>query len=316
MASAGLPDRVVKRRGAEGTGLLVGGRGVRLGPHSVVTEAELFVALDAREERRGGTLEIQVNLASMVRPEWLEELFPHHMRRERLVRYDESRRRVVGSTRLFYQDLLLREDASAAVDPTAAGPVLASALRPQAASIFHENPQSALWLARYEFVRRAIPEHNWPDFDGEVLGQLLELCCQGKTTREQVENADLAFLLQGRLEPLLVRELREGAPETLTIPSGRHARLVYEPDRPPILAVRLQELFGWTETPRLARGRVPVVLHVLGPNYRPVQVTSDLRSFWTTTYHQVRKDLRGRYPKHAWPEDPFQAQPTTRRKQP
>jgi ATP-dependent helicase HrpB len=95
----------------------------------------------------------------------------------------------------------------------------------------------------------------------------------------------------------------------LLIPSGRHARLVYEPDRPPVLAVRLQELFGWTETPRVARGRVPVLLHLLGPNYRPVQITSDLRSFWATTYHQVRKDLRGRYPKHAWPEDPLQAQP-------
>ncbi len=308
------PDRVVKRRGAEGTGLMVGGRGVRLGPQSVVKEAELFVALDAREERRGGILEIQVNLASMIRPEWLEELFPHHMRRERVVCYDESRRRVVGSTRLLYQDLLLREDASASVDPAAAGTVLASALRPHAASIFQENPEAARWLARYDFVRRAIPELRWPDFDPEVLGELLERTCQGKTLREQVEKADLVPVLQSRLEPSLVRELREGAPETLTIPSGRHARLVYEPDRPPVLAVRLQELFGWTETPRLARGRMPVLLHLLGPNYRPVQVTSDLRSFWTTTYHQVRKDLRGRYPKHAWPEDPLQAQPMTHRR--
>jgi ATP-dependent helicase HrpB len=308
------PDRVAKRRGAEGTGLMVGGRGVRLGPQSVVKEAELFVALDAREERRGGMLEIQVNLASMVRAEWLEELFPHHMRRERVVCYDESRRRVVGSTRLFYQDLLLREDANASVDPTVAGTVLACALRPQAASIFQENPHAALWLARYEFLRRAVPELNWPDFDVEVLGELLERICQGKTIREQVEKTDFLPFLQSRLEPSLVRELREGAPETLTIPSGRHARLVYEPNRPPILAVRLQELFGWTETPRLARGRVPVLLHLLGPNYRPVQVTSDLRSFWATTYHQVRKDLRGRYPKHAWPEDPFQAQPATHRK--
>ncbi len=308
------PDRVVKRRGAEGTGLMVGGRGVRLGPQSVVKEAELFVALDAREERRGGILETQVNLASMVRPEWLEELFPHQMRRERVVCYDEPSRRVVGSTRLYYHDLLLREDASASIDPAAAGTVLATALSPHAVSIFQENSQAARWLARYDFVHRAIPELTWPDFDLALLGELLAQVCQGKTTREQVEKADLVAVLQSRLEPSLVRELREGAPETLAIPSGRHAHLVYEPDRPPILAVRLQELFGWTETPRLARGRVPVLLHILGPNYRPVQVTSDLRSFWATTYHQVRKDLRGRYPKHAWPEDPFQAQPTTHRR--
>ena len=83
--------------------------------------------------------------------------------------------------------------------------------------------------------------------------------------------------------------------------------LAYAPDRPPILAVRLQELFGWTETPRVAGGRVAVVLHLLGPNFRPVQITEDLRSFWATTYFQVRKDLRARYPKHSWPENPLTA---------
>ena len=96
--------------------------------------------------------------------------------------------------------------------------------------------------------------------------------------------------------PAQRRELAQSAPLSLQVPSGRQVRLTYEPDRPPVLAVRLQELFGWTETPRLARGRVPVVLHLLGPNSRPVQITSDLKSFWTTTYHQVRKDLRRAIP--------------------
>ncbi len=91
------------------------------------------------------------------------------------------------------------------------------------------------------------------------------------------------------------------------MPSGNRIRLVYEPDRPPVLAVRLQELFGWSDTPRLAGGRIPVLLHLLGPNFRPVQITEDLRSFWSNTYHQVRKDLRARYPKHSWPEDPWTA---------
>ncbi len=102
------------------------------------------------------------------------------------------------------------------------------------------------------------------------------------------------------------------------IPSGRRVRLVYERGRPPMLAARLQELFGWSETPRVARGRVPVLLQILGPNHRPVQVTDDLRSFWATTYFQVRKDLRGRYPKHSWPDDPLAALPVTphRRKDP
>jgi ATP-dependent helicase HrpB len=105
------------------------------------------------------------------------------------------------------------------------------------------------------------------------------------------------------------------APETIAVPTGNRIRLDYPAQsvdgevQPPVLAVRLQELFGLIDTPRIAGGRVPVVLHLLGPNYRPVQVTKDLRSFWTTTYFQVRKDLKARYSKHAWPEDPLTAKP-------
>ena len=94
------------------------------------------------------------------------------------------------------------------------------------------------------------------------------------------------------------------APTTIEVPSGSRIKLRYDADKPPVLAVRVQELFGMRSSPRVARGRVPVLLHILGPNFRPVQVTQDLESFWDTTYAQVRKDLRGRYPKHAWPEDP------------
>jgi ATP-dependent helicase HrpB len=161
-----------------------------------------------------------------------------------------------------------------------------------------------------DFVRQALPEWNWPEFNDDLFAELLEVICQGKTGLDQVEQVDLIPFLQTRLDPAQVRELEQSAPQSLAIPSRRQVRLVYEPGKPPILAARLQELFGWTETPRVARGRVTVLLHLLGPNHRPVQITNDLRSFWATTYHQVRKDLRARYPKHAWPEDPFQARPT------
>jgi ATP-dependent helicase HrpB len=126
---------------------------------------------------------------------------------------------------------------------------------------------------------------------------------------DAVEQTDPVTFLENRVAPEMIRELNVSAPKFITVPSGRQVGLVYEIGHPPILAVRLQELFGWTETPRLARGRVALLLHLLGPNNRPVQITSDLHSFWTTAYHQVRKDLRRRYPKHSWPDDPFQAQP-------
>ena len=252
-----------------------------------------------------------MRLASAVRLSWLEELTPALLRREQVTEYSEERQRVVGSKRLYYQDLLIREDAGPPADPVAASSVLAAALRPRAKALFLEDPAASTWLARYAFVKEAVPELDWPELDDETLAELMTLLCQGRTRLDEVRQADKIPCLESRLDPAQSRELYQSAPLELQAPSGRRVRLVYEPDRPPTLAIRLQELFGWTETPRLARGRVPLVLHLLGPNYRPVQITSDLRSFWTTTYHQVRKDLRRRYPRHAWPEDPLSAQPVT-----
>ena len=157
-------------------------------------------------------------------------------------------------------------------------------------------------------MKQAVPEIDLPEIGESAFAALLEQLCQGRTDVEEVRQTDKLAYLEGLYNSAQRRELAQSAPLSLQVPSGRQVRLHYEPDRPPVLAVRLQELFGWTETPRLARGRVPVVLHLLGPNSRPVQITADLKSFWTTTYHQVRKDLRRRYPKHSWPEDPLTAQ--------
>ena len=172
------------------------------------------------------------------------------------------------------------------------------------------NERVVEWLARVDLLRRSIPELGWPEFDGDLLGEVLAGACRGKTSLAEIERMDLVPYLEGRFDRHQVRELREGRAGVAGHPERAGAvRLIYESGRPPVLAARLQELFGLTDTPRVARGRVPVLLHILGPNYRPVQVTDDLRSFWTTTYFQVRKDLRGRYPKHPWPDDPVKAAP-------
>lgn len=307
------PDRVARRRGAEETGVMVGGRGVRLAPESVVRERELFLALDPREERRRGTLELRVSIASEARLEWLEELVPQSIRRERLTRYDADRERVIAMNQLWYEDLLLREDPAPPADAREASTALFEALRPRAAAFFREDEAAAAWLARHEFVRLAVPELEWPAINDEALVDQFPFLCHGKSRASEVREAAKVPYLEGMLTPAQLRELDQSAPETITIPSGRRVRLTYEPGRQPVLSAKLQELFGWTETPRLARGRVPLLLELLGPNFRPVQVTSDLKSFWTTTYAQVRKDLRGRYPKHPWPEDPLTARATVRK---
>ena len=303
------PDRLVKRRGVEGTGLMVGGRGVRLAPGSVVRDADLYLALDAREDERSAQREVQVYLASLVRPEWLDELHPHLLRRETVSRFDATRDRVINTEQLWFLDLLLREDLSPSVKPADASRLLVQALRPEAARFFRDDPRIADWLGRVAFLRVALSELNWPEFDEDMFGEILEQVCHGKTTVAEVRKVDLFAYLHGRLNAQQARELRESAPESLTLPNGRNVRLAYEVGRPPVLSARLQDLFGWTDTPRLARGRIPLLLEILGPNHRPVQLTQDLRSFWTTTYQQVRKDFRSRYPKHAWPDDPLMAPP-------
>jgi ATP-dependent helicase HrpB len=196
------------------------------------------------------------------------------------------------------------------VDPQRAGQVLADALRSRAREIFESDESSAALLNRVALLRAHMSEQPWPAFDDAELGDVLAEAAQGKKSLAEIKSQGLANHLRSRLAYPLDRMLEQHAPESIEVPSGSRIRLSYESDgKPPVLAARLQELFGWTETPRIAGGRVAVLIHLLGPNYRPVQVTNDLRSFWSTTYFQVRKDLRVRYPKHSWPEDPLTAKP-------
>ena len=226
-----FPDRLVRRRQVAGTGVMVGGRGRLPCPESVVRDVEFFVAIDAREDRRGARVDAQVKLASMVRLEWVEELFPAQLRRERLTRYDESRRRVVSTTQLWYHDLLLREDTGAVTESEQAGSHLIEALQPQAAEFFRKNPAAARWLARIEFLSSAVPELNWPKFDDDVLGEILESVCQGKSRLDEIERTDLVPFLQGRLNAAQNRELHESR-QVVSLPSTRQARLACEPTSP------------------------------------------------------------------------------------
>ncbi|NBB83115.1 MAG: ATP-dependent helicase HrpB, partial [Alphaproteobacteria bacterium] len=130
--------------------------------------------------------------------------------------------------------------------------------------------------------------------------------------RDTLNAVPLAAALEALLPWPLQQELEAEAPARVEVPSGSRIRLDYDGEAPPILAVRLQEMFGLAETPRVAWGRVPVLVHLLSPAGRPVQVTRDLASFWATGYAAVKADLKGRYPKHAWPDDPLQATPTSR----
>jgi ATP-dependent helicase HrpB len=161
-------------------------------------------------------------------------------------------------------------------------------------------------VTRLRCLKEWLPEANLPDVSENALREMLTEVCQGCRSFAQIRDRWHSLLL-GRLTYEQQQLLDREAPERLEVPSGSRIQLTYEVGKPPILAVRIQELFGLATTPTVARGRIRVLLHLLGPNYRPQQVTSDLASFWINTYPQVRKELRARYPRHSWPEDPLSA---------
>ncbi len=313
LALLAYPDRVCRRRG-EGlaTARMVGGRGIRLDPSSVVRDAEFFLAIDPRDAKGSNVREARVRIASAIEPAWLSELFPEAIRRERVVSFDEGRGRAVCMDTTYYHDLPIRETPSGSVEPAEASQAIAAWISERPREFLAQDEAVSSWLERLAFLRSTMPDADLPEIDDMFLIEALSAACAGKTSLEAVRRVSLIPILRGSISFQQARMLEEEAPEAIEVPTGNRIRLKYDGIRAPILAVRLQEMFGLAETPRVAGGRVPVLLHLLGPNHRPVQITNDLKSFWNTTYFQVRKDLRNKYPKHSWPEDPWNAPPVAR----
>jgi ATP-dependent helicase HrpB len=199
-------------------------------------------------------------------------------------------------------------------DPKTVLKVLSRAIQDSKGDLLDWNESVHNWLARLQSLRLWRPEEEWPSFQKEDLINTVEEWLQpwleNIRNAQGLKNLDLLNILKSRLDWHFQQKLEVLAPVSIQVPTGSNIRLEYfEDGSPPVLAVRLQEMFGLAETPRINEGRMPVLLHLLSPGYKPVQVTRDLRSFWNNTYFEVRKDLKGRYPKHAWPDDPWNADP-------
>jgi ATP-dependent helicase HrpB len=307
---AAFPDRLARRRQEGGDrGLMVGGRGVRLAPSSGVRSPALFLCLDLDAGRRGERAEGWVRQASGVERAWLD---PARLASRGEVRFDRERQRVVGVRRLLFADLAIEETEVPATPEAAAACLAAVAREDLAAALPLDAPPVASFLARVRALAAWRPELGLPPFDEEQLAALLPHLAHGRRTLAELRQAPLLDHLRGALSHAQLQALEREAPERLEVPSGSRIRLAYRDGEPPVLAARIQELFGLAETPRVAAGRVPVLLHLLAPNGRPQQVTDDLAGFWRRTYPEVRRELQGRYPKHALPDNPATA-PAERR---
>lgn len=283
--------------------LLAGGGGAVLARSSVVQGAELLVAVEAEERRDQG--QPLVRLASAVEPEWLLDLYPERMEERSTLDWNRKAERVESRSALLFDGLVIEESRSGQVDANAAARLLAEKAWEAGIDRFADREELDGWLARVRFAS----EHAAVASVGEAdLREALAGLCAGLRSFAELQAAARGdgFLraLEARLPAGTPRLLEQLAPEWIRLPGGRRTRVHYEPGKPPWIASRLQDFFGMTETPRVAGGKVPVVVHLLAPNQRPVQMTTDLAGFWERLYPELRRQLSRRYPKHRWPEKP------------
>lgn len=304
---AAFPDRLARRREpGSPRGLMVGGKGIVLGPESAVREAEFFLCLDV-DASKG---EARVRQASAVDREWIDSA---QTRSTVDVIFDAGAERIAARRRIRFEDLILEEGTAPVPSGDDAVEVLATAAVEHWDRVYPPESESvAQFVTRVRCLREWMPDLELPAFDDADLQSALPLLAVGCRSFAELRRAAWIDILRTRLTRAQSAAVDREAPERMEVPSGNRITLAYEAGRPPVLAVRIQEVFGLKETPRVGGGRVRVLMHLLAPNMRPQQITDDLASFWANGYPLVRKELRARYPKHSWPEDPTDATPQRR----
>lgn len=285
---AGFPDRVARLRAGNQVLLSTGASGEVAGEPP---RYEFMVAVDA-EDRKDKPLPM-IRMTARIEPEWLIELFPEHVHERFGVEWNRTAERVDAVSAMLYDELVIQESRGAVPDPDAAAELLSRKAMEAGIERFVDPKVIDEFLARIEFAGYDMPD----------VAQALRDFCSGMRSFAELKRAaaDLVPVLEQRIGG---RRLNEVAPSRITLRNGRATKVHYDRGKPPWVASRLQDFFGMHETPRIGPARTPVVVHLLAPNQRPVQTTTDLAGFWERLYPQVRRELMRRYPKHSWPERP------------
>jgi ATP-dependent helicase HrpB len=308
-----FPDRIGQRReGSDGRYLLANGRGAAFAGTVSLAREEFIVAVELDDRER----EARIDLAAPLTRGLLEQIFAAHIVTEERFGWEDRSAAVIARRVRRFDALLLEDAARPAADDERAVAAMLEGVTQLGLEALPWDAHSRDLQARMQFVLGLHRDNlgDWPASDDAALAvdlaQWLGPYLVGITRREQLARVPLAEALLGRLSATQQRSLETLAPRTLAVPSGSHIRIDYTDASAPCISVRLQEVFGLIETPRVGGGAVPVTFKLLSPAQRPVQITRDLAGFWRSSYLEVRKDMRGRYPKHHWPDDPLQAQPT------
>ena len=310
------PDRIARRRPDSRTQyLLSNGRGAYFREETPLSDNEYLVAAHLD----GGGSSSCIMLAASISRELVIQQFSHQIQIDTCIQWNRTEKVVSArrQTRLFA--LVLKDEPLRTPDEAQVITALLEGLREEGMSALPWNKDTRSWQARVQLLQ-GLPSgtDKWPDVSDTALLETMEHWLSpylaGITSIARLQKIELHTILQSLLTWPQQQKLDTHAPTHITVPSGSHIPITYEKDALPVLAVRIQEVFGMKETSRIAGGAVPVVMQLLSPARRPAQVTQDLASFWQTGYFAVKKELKGRYPKHYWPDDPLQAEATRRTK--
>jgi ATP-dependent helicase HrpB len=313
------PDRVAKRRaggeGPERRYQLANGRGALFRTPESIAREELIVAVELDDRER----EAQIQLAAPLARRDLDEHFAADLVARDEIVWDARTEAVVARRVIRFGELVLDEKPLQELPHGATSAALLEGLRSLGLEALPWDDEARTFVARNEFVRGLGRGDlaGWPDFSPVALSSdlaWLEPYLDGATRRTHFARVPLLTALRGRLTPAQARTLDELAPTHVTLPTGTRTPVDYRDDNAPCASMRMQEVFGLAATPRIGGGQVPITFKLLSPAHRPLQVTRDLASFWNNAYVEVRKDMRGRYPRHYWPENPLEAEPTRRAK--
>ena len=312
LAALAYPERVARRRGPASY-RMANGRGAVLNEADPLS-VEPFLAIASLD---GAGANARVFQAAPLSLQDIEELFEQRIHVREKVEWNDRERIVVARQETVLDELVLSEKPLRNPSRDLMVAATLDGIRALGIACLPWTDELMALRQRLAFLRKIDPDAGWPDTSDEVLmsgiDEWLAAFLDGITRASDFSRIRLQDAMDTLLDWQARKRLDTMAPASITVPSGSSIRIDYSADEP-VLAVRLQEMFGLADTPTIANGRAPLLLHLLSPARRPVQVTRDLRSFWKNAYPEVKKDLKGRYPKHHWPEDPWSATPTARAK--
>jgi len=299
---AGFTDQVAMRAdsGTLRCNLVHDRRGV-LARESVVHHSPLLVASDVREiQAKDGELTVLLNTATGIEEAWLRELLPDAFHTEEKVVYDPIQRRVIARRRVLFRDLLLKEEVTEKAPREQAAQVLADAVTSGQCILVNWDHAVEQWIARLNRLREWMPELELPSIGEAERRMLVEQICHGAMMYKEIKERAVWPVVKSWLSTAQQEMLEKFAPERIGLPNGKKWKITYDPKAAPFIAARIQELYGVEGSLTIAAGRVQLVIQVLAPNQRPVQVTQNLSTFWKESYPKLKLELQRKYPRHEW----------------